>query len=128
MNIKIISKTEAGFLIAPLVPTLLIPFIFKFHPTILAISIAVSYLCALIIGLPLFYILKKYNKINYITILCIGLFSAIFPFLTIMVINNGFSAELLKSYNIEGLLFVGFCGVLASSVFWYIAVKNESNK
>lgn len=121
------SKILKGFLISPLVPCIIMTIV-ALDPLVLVLAIPISYFCAIFIGVPIFYFLVKINKINFTTITITGLISSLLPFLLLSIYDWIQSVETAHAITFRGFILFGVFGVMASTSFWYISVKNESNK
>src|SRR5690606_24866172 len=93
-----------------------------------------SWFFAIVVGLPLYFVLKSLRLISLGYSLVGGFFSAALPWFLLSLSRSGYSqvGQVVitqnGSYTSEGLWYtaenvaaMGLCGALSGAVFWYIA-------
>jgi hypothetical protein len=127
------SKSLAGFAVAPLAPSVLLIIISMIRGPrggddwFILIVLVTSYLGSLIVGLPVHLLLKKlcYNSLPIY--IAAGFVGGIVPFIILfgypMVMNYGASPSSMGftrgDYYILGIM--AFCGGLIAGIFWLVA-------
>lgn len=119
-----LSQPIKGFLIAPLVPCIGWAIV-VLNPTILVFAIPVSYMCALLLGAPLYLILRKLNKVNVLTILAGGTIAGGLPSLVFMALVTKSLSELFSPYHMKSLALFALFGLIAGVIFWLVTIKNQ---
>jgi hypothetical protein len=121
-----ISRVLKGFLVAPLTPCLIWAVI-VLNPAILIFAIPVSYLCALVVGLPIYLILTKINKLNIFSVLVGSVIAGGVPSLILMALEAESLRQLLTPHYMQSFALFSLFGLIAGLVFWIIAIKESKS-
>jgi hypothetical protein len=91
-----------------------------------------GYPVALVLGIPLYFIFKRYRIVRFLAYFAIGLalglvpyFAAVLPATVIAALAPSGSADRAALYGLPGILMFlpvsALCGALATTSFWLIA-------
>jgi len=132
-NKKLKNSNGLAFLIVPpMVPVFMTPLFFMFGGRELAqsglaasavfgffvLGVPTSYIAVLVLGLPVFRLLKRFNQLSYFSMLISGLVCSILAFIIFLLV---FNEPIIHSSSLGFGMLIGISGALCSLIFAFIS-------
>ena len=117
-----LNRTLIGFLVAPLIPVFLLTFTAgAYFFIILIIGVPAAYVGALVVGVPLLFILRKFNCLSWHYFVLGGALCAL-PF---GWFYSGGANTHLEIYGLRNIVVFCAIGVAGGIIFWFLSIRES---